>query len=85
MNVPPALNVTGKLPAPATSCAEGGNVALASDDRIAIASVVVVTRFQLESVARTVTVNGTPDVCRFGVPVLPVGVPGAGLSPGSRT
>jgi len=85
LNVPPALNVTWKVAVPPTSCAGAGSVALASVAWISIASVVVGTRFQPESQARTVTVNGTFAVWRFGVPVLPVVVPGAALSPGSNT
>ena len=38
----------------------------------------------MASTALTVTVNGLPAVCAVGVPVLPVAVPGAAVSPGSR-
>ena len=51
---------------------------------IAIVSVEV-TRFQLASTALTVTVNDAAGgLRRTGVPVLPVAVPGAAVSPGSR-
>src|SRR5262249_19081870 len=43
----------------------------------------VLTRFQAASTARTVTVNGAPAVRAVGVPVLPVVVPGAVVSPGT--
>ena len=43
------------------------------------------TRFQLASTALTVTVTGEPAVWVSGVPVLPVVVPGAAVSPGIRT
>ena len=43
------------------------------------------TGFQLASTALTVTVNGLPDACELGVPVLPLAVPGAAVSPGSRS
>ena len=33
----------------------------------------------------TVTLNGVPAVCAVGVPLLPVAVPGAKLSPGATT
>ena len=45
---------------------------------------VELTRFQLASTALTVTLNEPPAVCAVGVPVLPVAVPGAAVSPGSR-
>jgi hypothetical protein len=38
--------------------------------------------FQFASTALTVTENGTPAVWEVGVPVFPVGVPGAAVSPG---
>src|SRR4029453_13051550 len=43
----------------------------------------VFTRFQLASTALTVTLKGVPAACGLGVPVLPVGVPGAAVSPGT--
>ena len=48
---------------------------------------VLVIRFQLGSAARTVTsiVPPAPKLTFAGVPVLPVTVFGAGLSPGSNT
>ena len=69
---------------PAPSWAGAGSVALASEHRILIASVTVVTVFHDESHARTVMSNGTPVVWGRGVPVLPLVVPGAAVSPGSR-
>ena len=45
---------------------------------------VELTRFQFASTALTVTLNEVPAVCADGVPVLPVAVPGAAVSPGSR-
>jgi len=41
--------------------------------------------FQLESQALTVMVKGVPTVWGLGDPDLPVGVPGAAVSPGTRT
>src|SRR5437763_494869 len=46
---------------------------------------VLLTRFQLASTALTVAVNGVPAVWAMGVPVLPVAVPGAAVSPGSSS
>ena len=40
---------------------------------------------QALSTALTVTVKGLPTVCGSGVPVLPVEVPGAAVSPGIKT
>ena len=43
------------------------------------------TGFQWASTALTVTVTRSPALTGVGVPVLPVGVPGAAVSPGNRT
>ena len=45
----------------------------------------VATVFHCMSQARTVMSKGEPAVWARGVPVLPLDVPGAALSPGSRT
>jgi hypothetical protein len=39
----------------------------------------------LASTALTVTLNAEPAVCAEGVPVLPVALPGAAVSPGSSS
>ena len=52
---------------------------------MATVGVADVTRFQLASTALTVTLTGAPAVTPVGVPVLPVTVPGAAVSPGSST
>ena len=59
-------------------------MALASLDVI-VTVWVLLTRFQLASTALTVTVTGEPAVCVVGVPVLPLTVPGAAVSPGIKT
>src|SRR4029077_6649818 len=64
------------------SAALAGSVAFASLDVIPDVSVTVLTRFQTESTALTVAVKATPVVCAVGVPVLPLAVPGAAVSPG---
>src|SRR5260370_1316259 len=47
-------------------------------------SVTVLTRFQLEATALTVTLKPVKALWAVGVPVLPLAVPGAAVSPGSR-
>src|SRR5436305_8074664 len=44
---------------------------------------VLLTRFQLASTALTVALNAAPAAWAVGVPVLPVAVPGAAVSPGT--
>ena len=46
--------------------------------------VAVLTTFQLASTAFTVTLKGTPAFWPIGLPVLPVIVPAAAVSPGIR-
>ena len=48
-------------------------------------SATVFTRFQLASTALTVTAKAVLAVCALGVPVLPVAVPGAAVSPGTNS
>ena len=67
---------------PAASAMFAGNVALASLDVTPTVWVTELTRFQFASTAFTVTVNAVPAVRAVGVPVLPVAVPGAAVSPG---
>src|ERR1043166_7029600 len=81
--VPAVFRVTLKVFVPATNAALAGNVALLSEEVIPIVSVAL-TRFQLASTALTVTLKAVPAVCAKGVPVLPEGVPGAAVSPGSN-
>jgi hypothetical protein len=85
VKLPLALKRTLTVAVPLLSAKGDGSVALASDARIWIVLPTVGTRFQVASQARIVTLNGIPAVCARGVPVRPVDVPGAGLSPGSRT
>lgn len=81
--LPAVLSVTLKDLAPDTSAALAGRTALASLEVIVIVSFVL-TRFQFASTELTVTVKGVPAVCARGMPLLPVGLPGAVISPGSR-
>ena len=81
---PPVSGVTGNARLPATSAALGGRTAAASDDVIATVCVDE-TGFQWASVAMTVTVKAVCAVWADGVPVRPVGEPGAAVSPGTTT
>ena len=47
--------------------------------------VTLLTRFQNASTARTVTLKDAPAVVAVGVPVLPLTLPGAAVSPGTRS
>src|SRR5437879_5340386 len=58
--------------------------ALVSDEVIPTVSDTELTRYQFASTAFTVTVNGVPAVT-FGVPVFPLAVPGAAVSPGIKS
>jgi len=82
--LPAVFKVTLKLPAPLVSIASAGKVAAASLEVSATVGVALVITFQFASTALTVTVKTVPAVCAAGVPVLPVVVPGAAVSPGSR-
>jgi len=82
--LPEVLSVTLNVPAPPISAALAGNVACASEETSWTVSLVLIT-FQVASTARTVTSKAVPAVCAVGGPVLPVGVPGAAVSPGSKT
>jgi hypothetical protein len=46
---------------------------------------VLLTMFQEASTALTVTEKGLPAICEFGVPFFPETVPGAAVSPGSKS
>src|SRR5664279_3319279 len=48
-------------------------------------SMTVLTRFQFASTALTVTLKALPAVCADGLPVLPLAVPGAAVSPGNSS
>ena len=84
VRVPVVLRVTLKLPLPPDNAVFTGRLALLSVEVKPAVSVTVGTTFQFASTAFTVTLNAVPAVCALGVPVLPVPVPGAAVSPGSR-
>ena len=79
------MSVIEKFLVPATSAAFAGRLAFASEHVIPTVSVTFVTKFQFASTALTVTLNAVPAVSAVGTPVLPVPVPGAAVSPGSKS
>src|SRR6185369_5251061 len=81
--LPTVLSVTLKVFVPDTNAALGGKVAPPDEEERPTVSLMVSTRFQLASTLLTVTLKGVPAACGLGVPVLPVGVPGAAVSPGT--
>jgi hypothetical protein len=82
--VPDVLRVTVRVAVPVESAVLEGSVAFASLDVMATVSVEV-ARFQLLSTDLMVTLNDVPAVRADGVPVLPVLVPGAAVSPGKSS
>ena len=80
--LPAVLSVTLKLFVPLTSAALAGKAAFVSVDVMATVSFVLIT-FQLASTAFTETLKAAPAVCAEGVPVFPLVVPGAAVSPGT--
>src|SRR5436309_3292633 len=82
--VPVALRMRLNSREPASSVVLAGSVAWRSLEVIATVSVIVLTVFQLSSAAFTVTLKGVSGDWIDGVPVLPLRVPGAALSPGAR-
>ena len=81
--MPAVLNVTLKLLLPPTSAALAGRAALVSELVRPTMSLALLTRFQFASTALTVTLNAVPAFCGEGVPLLPVALPGAAVSPGA--
>ena len=79
------LKVMLKVFVPATNGALEGNVALISEQVMPTVSVTLLTRFQFASTAFTVTEKATVAAWAEGVPVLPVAVPGAAVSPGKSS
>src|SRR5712692_3187563 len=75
---------TLNVPVPAINAAFAGNTAWVSLEVIPTVSVTVLTTFQLSSTALTVTLNAPFTYSVFGVPVLPLTVPGAVVSPGTN-
>src|ERR1044071_1131872 len=84
VQLPTVLSVTLSDFVPLTRGVFAGNVALASLEVMETVSLVFTT-FQFASTAFTVTLKAVPAVWAEGVPVLPVVVPGAAISPGARS
>ena len=82
--LPAVLSVTLKLLVPLTNWALPNEAALASVEVMATVSLVL-TKFQLASTALTVMLKAVPAAWATGVPVLPVAVPGAAVSPGTSS
>ena len=82
VRLPAVLSVTLKVWVPEAKAALAGMVALLSLEVIPTVSLVL-TRFQFASTALTVTMKEVPAVWAMAVPVLPVPVPAAALSPGT--
>src|SRR5258707_5020632 len=80
---PAVLKVKLKVFVPLASGVFVGKMALASLEVSAMVSLVI-TGFQLASTAATATLNAVPAACGEGVPVLPLAVPGAAVSPGAN-
>src|SRR2546425_2596878 len=85
VKLPVALKVTVRLVVPDTNATAGGKVAVRSLELRPTVSLTVLTRFQKASTALTVTEKELPTIWALGEPVLPEGVPGAELSPGTSS
>src|SRR5437867_9795259 len=83
--LPAVFRVTLKVLVPEARGVPPGGTALASLVVMPTVSVTVLTTFHLSSTALTVTLKAVPAVCAAGVPVLPLAVPGAALSPGASS
>src|SRR5438477_8498244 len=84
VQLPALLKVTAKVRVPADSEALDGFVPFVSVVVMPTVSVLL-TRFQFASTALTVTLKAVPVICAAGVPVLPVALPGAAVSPGASS
>src|SRR5438876_431696 len=80
--LPEVFKVTLRVCVPPTNALSTGKLALLSLEVIPTVSLVL-TRFQLASTALTVIVNDEPAVWAIGVPILPVELPAATVSPGT--
>src|SRR5262245_51915033 len=83
VKLPVALQVTVRLVVPTGRFGADGKVALMSLELKPTVSLTVLTTFQKESTALTVIPKLTPTIWPLGVPLLPLAVPGAAVSPGT--
>src|SRR5439155_2911091 len=81
---PGVLSVTLTVRVPDDIAPLAGNVALESLDVVPTVCVLL-TRFQFASTALIVTLKAVSAVSAVGEPVLPVAVPGAAVSPGTKS
>src|SRR5437879_3379457 len=82
--VPTVLSVTLAVRVPADNAPLAGRMALESLE-VSPTVWVLLTRFHAASTERIVTLYAVPAAWAVGVPVLPVAVPGATVSPGTNT
>src|SRR5438445_8766803 len=85
VKLPLVLKETIKARVPFTSGELAGRVTLVVEEVIPTLSLTLVSAFQLASTALTVTLNVVLTICATGVPVLPLAVPAAALSPGANS
>ena len=85
VKLPLVLKKTINARVPFTSEEPAGKVALVVEEVIPTVSLMLVSTFQLASTALTVTLNVVATICATGVPVLPLAVPAAALSPGANS
>src|SRR5215471_1274455 len=81
---PLLFKVTAKVCVPAASAALGGSVAVESLEVMPTVSAGLLMRFQLASTEFTVTLNVVKALWVAGVPVLPLALSGAAVSPGTN-
>src|SRR2546425_1397989 len=81
VKLPLVLKSTVRVCVPETRAAFIGRVAVVSLEVMPTRSVTELTRFHRASTALTVTLTSVPANCALGVPVLPVALPGAAVSP----
>src|SRR5204862_16777 len=84
VQVPGVFSVTLAVRVPEVKAPLAGSVAAESVEVIPFVCVTLVTTFQSASTALTVTLKAVPAERAVGAPVLPVAVPGAATSRGSR-
>ncbi len=85
VKVPLVLKEIVETCVPLVSAEFAGRLALLLEEVIPTMSLALADRFQLVSTALTVTLNALEATWARGVPVLPLAVPGAALSPGTNS
>ncbi len=83
--VPAVRSSTENVPLPADSAASAGSTAAPSLELRWTTSLTAPATLKKASTACTCTSKAAPAVCDEGVPVLPLAVPGAAVSPGTST